>query len=146
MLYPQIRGKILKHLKLLSKHDPTHFHQSQWEIQSQYRHSMFISANLFCSLRIFFSWLFFLQERAKKKKKKRKKEKEKKKKRFSKFSFSLPKSYLQVMRCMARHVLQPNTMSPHHAAHFCRDYLPLFWIFISFLPSSIILSPFLLSQ
>ena len=81
-----------------------------------------------------------------KKKKKRKKEKEKKKKRFSKFSFSLPKSYLQVMRCMARHVLQPNTMSPHHAAHFCRDYLPLFWIFISFLPSSIILSPFLLSQ
>ena len=73
MLYPQIRGKSLKHLKLLSQCDPAHFHQSQWEIQSQYRHSMFISANLFCSLRIFFSWLFLLQERAKKKKKEKKK-------------------------------------------------------------------------
>lgn len=97
MLYPQIRGKILKHVKLLSQHNPAHFHQSQWGIQSQYRHSMFISANFFCSLRIFFP--DYCLSRKEQKKEKRKK----KKKKFSKFSFSLPKSYLQVIRCIACH-------------------------------------------
>lgn len=72
---------------------------SPYKIQSQYRHSMFIYFSQFpCLLRIFFSWtLFFFQRRTKRKKKKSKKKK--RKEENPKFSFLLPKLYLQVVLC-----------------------------------------------
>lgn len=72
---------------------------SPYKIQSQYRHSMFIYFSQFpCLLRIFFSWtLFFFQRRAKRKEKRGKVKK--RKEENPKFSFLLPKLYLQVVLC-----------------------------------------------